>query len=68
MWIVNFVEVLGNTVNIICKLENIDAEFCFTVQQRLALNTGDKIFVNFDIKNAHLFDKETETSIYKLVK
>ena len=66
--IVNFVEVLGNTVNIICKLENSDAEFCFTVQQRLALNTGDKIFVNFDIKNAHLFDKETETSIYKLVK
>ena len=66
--IVNFVEVLGNTVNIICKLENSDAEFCFTVQQRLALNTGDKIFVNFDIKNAHLFDKESETSIYKLVK
>ena len=66
--IVNFVEVLGNTVNIICKLENSDAEFCFTVQQRLALNTGDKIFVNFDIKNAHLFDNETETSIYKLVK
>ena len=66
--IVNFVEVLGNTVNIICKLENSDAEFCFTVQQRLALNTGDKIFVNFDIKNAHLFDIETETSIYKLVK
>ena len=66
--IVNFVEVLGNTVNIICKLENSDAEFCFTVQQRLALNTGDKIFVDFDIKNAHLFDKETETSIYKLFK
>ena len=66
--IVNFVEVLGNTVNIICKLENSENEFSLTVQQRVALNTGDKIFVNFDIKNAHLFDKENENSIYKLEK
>ena len=63
--IVNFVEVLGNTVNIICKLENSETEFSLTVQQRLALLAGDKIFVNFDVKNCHLFDKEKETSIYK---
>ena len=66
--IVNFVEVLGNTVNIICKLENCDVEFSLTVQKRLALSAGDKIFVNFDIKNCHLFDKEKETSIYELCK
>ena len=63
--IVNFVEVLGNTVNILCKLENSDSEFSITVQERMALSPGDKIFVNFDIKNCHLFDKEKETSIYK---
>ena len=63
--VVNFVEVLGNTVNILCKLENSDAEFSITVQERLELKTGDKIFVDFDIKNCHLFDKESESSIYK---
>ena len=63
--VVNFVEVLGNTVNILCKLENSDTEFSITVQERLELSTGDKIHVNFDIKNCHLFDKESETSIYK---
>ena len=66
--VVNFVEVLGNTVNIICKLENSDIEFSLTVQQRLSLSSGDKIFVDFDVKNAHLFDKEKEISIYKLNK
>ena len=66
--IVNFVEVLGNTVNIICKLENSETEFSLSVQKRLSLLAGDKIFVNFDIKNCHLFDKETENSIYELSK
>ena len=63
--VVNFVEVLGNTVNIICKLENSDAEFSITVQERVNLNAGDKIFVDFNMKDCHLFDKQTETSIYK---
>ena len=63
--VVNFVEVLGNTVNIICKLENSDAEFSITLQERVALKAGDEIFVNFDIHNCHLFDKEKETSVYK---
>jgi len=63
--IVNFVEVLGNTVNIICKLENSEAEFSITVQERISLVPGDKIHVNFESNNCHLFDKATETSIYK---
>ena len=63
--VVNFVEVLGNTVNIICKLANSDAEFSITLQERVALKAGDEIFVNFDIHNCHLFDKEKETSVYK---
>ena len=65
---VNFVEVLGNTVNIICKLVNSESEFSITIQERVSLKAGDKIHVNFDVKNCHLFDREKETSIYKLDK
>jgi len=65
--VVNFVEVLGNTVNVLCKLENSEAEFSLTLQERINLSSGDKICVNFDAKNCHLFDKEAETSIYKYV-
>ena len=63
--VVTFVEILGNTTNIICKLEDSEAEFSISVQERSELVAGDKIHVNFDIKNCHLFDKETEASIYK---
>ena len=63
--VVNFVEVLGNTVNILCKLAKSDAEFSITLQERVTYSPGDEIFVAFDSKNCHLFDKEKETSIYK---
>ena len=62
---VNFVEVLGNTVNVLCKLEGSESEFSITLQERVNLAPGDKIFINFDVKNCHFFDKEKETSIYK---
>ena len=65
---VDFVEVLGNTVNIICQLANSENEFSITIQERVNLKAGDKIHVNFDIKNCHLFDREKETSVYKLNK
>ena len=63
--VVNFVEILGNTTNIICKLANSDAEFSISVQERSELVPGNHIYVKFDIKNCHLFDKKTEQSIYK---
>ena len=66
--VVTFVEILGNTTNIICRLENSDAEFSISVQERSELVSGDKIHVNFDIKNCHLFDKETEETVYKYLK
>ena len=66
--VVNFVEVLGNTVNIICKLEKCDSEFSITVQERIDLKPKDNIFVNFDAKNVHLFDKESEATIYEIAK
>ena len=64
--IVNFVEVLGNTVNILCKLAKSEVEFSITLQERVEYSPGDEIYVAFDSKNCHLFDKESETSVYKV--
>ena len=66
--IVNFVEILGNTTNILCKFENTDVEFSITIQERSSLNAGDKINVEFEAKNIHLFDKESGRTIYKFDK
>ena len=63
---VNFVEVLGNTVNILCKLANSEIEFSITLQERVQYSPGDEIYIAFDSKNCHMFDREKETSIYKL--
>lgn len=64
--VVTLVEVLGNTVNILCKLANSDVEFSITLQERVSYIVGDEVFVNFSSKDAHLFDKESETSIHKI--
>ena len=62
---VSFVEILGNTTNILCKLDGSDVEFNVTVQERSELTSGDKVKVSFLGKNVHLFDKETGKTIYK---
>ena len=62
---VSFVEILGNTTNILCKLDDSDVEFNVTVQERSELVSGDKVKVSFLGKNVHLFDKETGKTIYK---
>ncbi len=62
---VSFVEILGNTTNILCKLDDSDVEFNITVQERSELTSGDKVKVSFLGKNVHLFDKETGKTIYK---
>ena len=61
---VNFVEILGNTTNILCKLDGSDAEFNITVQERSTLQSGDVIHVSFLGSNIHLFDKESGRTIY----
>ena len=61
---VTFVEILGNTTNILCKLINSAVEFNITVQERSSLQAGDKIHVDFLAKNIHLFDKESGRTIY----
>ena len=63
--IVTFVEILGNTTNILCKLSDSDIEFSISVQERSTLVQGDKIHVEFLPKNIHLFDKETGETVYK---
>ena len=62
--VVNFVEILGNTTNILCKLEGSESEFNITVQERSTLQSGEKIHINFLGKNIHLFDKESGRTIY----
>ena len=61
---VTFVEILGNTTNILCKLDNSESEFIITVQERSTLQSGDQIRVNFEEQNVHLFDKESGRTIY----
>ena len=59
-----FTEMLGNTTNILCKLMNSNNEFNISIQNRTNLQPGDKVFVTFTGKTIHLFDKETEKTIY----
>ncbi len=61
---VNFVEILGNTTNILCKLVDSEEEFNISVQERSAISQGDIIHVRFKGENIHLFDKETGRTIY----
>ena len=61
---VSFVEILGNTTNILCKLEGSKTEFNITVQERSELVSGDKIHITFSGKDVHLFDRESGESIY----
>ena len=65
---VNFVEILGNTTNILCKLSGSDDEFNISVQERSSLVPGDKIHVDFLADNVHLFDEETGRTIYQFDK
>ncbi len=64
---VGFVEILGNATNILCKLDDSEKEFNISVQERSELQPGDKVFVSFEAKNIHLFDKETGETIYLFV-
>ena len=59
-----FSEMLGNMTNILCRLENLPNEFNISIQDRTELSPGDKIFITFKGQNIHLFNKETENTIY----
>ncbi|MBR0295243.1 MAG: ATP-binding cassette domain-containing protein [Bacilli bacterium] len=59
-----FAEMLGNTTNIICKLDDSTDEFNISIQDRTELKPGDKVSVSFNATAIHLFDKENEETIY----
>ena len=63
--VVSFVEVLGNTTNVLCHLKDSDVEFSISVQERSSLSQGDEIHIEFSPNNIHLFDKENGETIYK---
>ena len=63
--VVSFVEILGNTTNVLCKLKNSDIEFSISVHERSSLTQGEEIRIEFLPKNIHLFDKETGETVYK---
>ena len=59
-----FVEILGNTTNLLCKLANSEDEFNVTIQERSSLQPGDKIHIDFKGENIHLFNEQTGRTIY----
>ena len=63
--VVTFVEILGNTTNVLCKLKDSNVEFSISVHERSSLVQGEQIHIEFSPKNIHLFDKETGETIYK---
>ena len=65
---VSFVETLGNSTNILCKLDNSEVEFNISIQERSELTSGNQIHISFEAKNIHLFDKETGETIYEFNK
>ena len=64
----SFVETLGNSTNILCKLDNSEVEFNISIQERSELTSGNQIHISFEAKNIHLFDKETGETIYEFNK
>lgn len=65
---VEFVEILGNSTNVLCRLKDSNNEFNITLQERSTLNIGDSIHISFEPKNIHLFDLETNRTIYQFDK
>ena len=61
---VSFVEILGNTTNILCKLAETNEEFNISIQERSTLQAGDMIHISFKGENIHLFNEQTGRTIY----
>ena len=56
-------EVLGNTTQLFVRLEEKGQDVIVSVSERNELIPGDIVYINFNEKFVHLFDKETELSI-----
>ena len=60
---VSIKEVLGNTTQLFVRLEEKGNDVIVSVPERNCLLPGDIVYINFDEKFIHLFDKDTEFSI-----
>ena len=60
---VSIKEVLGNTTQLFVRLEEKGNDVIVSVPERNCLLPGDIVYINFDEKFIHLFDKDTEISI-----
>ena len=60
---VSIKEVLGNTTQLFVRLEEKGNDVIVSVPERNFLLPGDVVYINFDEKFVHLFDKDTEFSI-----
>jgi len=56
-------EVLGNTTQLFVRLEKNGSDSIVSVPERNNLMPGDAVYINFNEKFIHLFDKESECSI-----
>ena len=56
-------EVLGNTTQLFLNLGGGEGDFIVSVSERNLLCPGDEVYVNFDERFIHLFDKESERSV-----
>ncbi len=56
-------EVLGNTTQLFVRLDEKGQDVIVSVPERNDYIPGDTVYINFNEKFVHLFDKETELSI-----
>ncbi len=56
-------EVLGNTTQLFVRLDGKDSDVIVSVPERNELMPGDVVYINYNEKFVHLFDKKSECSI-----
>ena len=56
-------EVLGNTTQLFVRLEEKGSDVIVSVPERNELVPGDVVYINFNERFVHLFDKDSELSI-----
>lgn len=56
-------EVLGNTTQLFVSLEEKGSDIIISVPERNGLTPGELVYIKFNERFVHLFDKETEMSI-----
>ena len=61
----NIVEVLGSSTHVFVKLEKENNDYIVCVNDRVDVVPHDELFLEFDEKKVHMFDKQSTLSIMK---